>query len=101
MSVRWTLDPAAKERANRAKHGISFGLAARVLNDPAQVSRLDTSAPEERWQTIGKPSAGYAIYILVVHTEPVARSDGIEEGRIISARRATRREQRQYEEGEY
>ena len=100
MSVRWKWDPE-KERANRAKHGISFDLAARVLNDPAQVSRLDTPTAEERWQTIGKPSSSYPIYILVVHTETVIQSDGIEEGRIISARRATRREQKLYEEGEF
>jgi uncharacterized DUF497 family protein len=100
MVVRWTWD-AAKERANRAKHGISFDLAARVFNDPAQVSRLDPFPGEERWQTVGKPGSSYPIYILVVHTEPVTQSDGIDEGRIISARRATRREQRQYEEGEF
>jgi uncharacterized DUF497 family protein len=100
MAVRWTWDPA-KERANRAKHGISFDLAVRVLRDPAQVSRLDTSASEQRWQTIGKPSSSYPIYILVIHTDPVKKPDGIEEGRIISARQATRREQKQYEEGEF
>jgi hypothetical protein len=57
-----------------------------VLDDPAQVSRLDPSTIEERWRTIGKPSSSYPIYILVVHTEPVTQSHGIEEGRIISAR---------------
>jgi uncharacterized DUF497 family protein len=100
MLVRWTWD-VAKERANRAKHGVGFAAAARVLRDPAQASRLDPFAMEERWQTIGKPGSGVSVHLFVVHTYPGIRPDGTREGRIISARFASKRELRQYEEGEF
>ena len=100
MPIRWTWDPA-KERANRAKHRVGFAQAARVLDDPMQITRLDRFASEERWQTIGKPDSNFPVYLVVVHTQPVQRPDGSEVGRIISARRAVRRERRRYEEGEY
>jgi uncharacterized DUF497 family protein len=98
MLVRWTW-AAAKE--NRAKHGVEFAEAARVLRDPAQVSRLDPFAMEERWQTIGKPAPEVSVHLFAVHTYPVMRPGGTRVGRIISARYATRRELRQYEEGEF
>jgi uncharacterized DUF497 family protein len=79
----WVWD-AEKDRANRRKHGLSFETAQLVFEDPFALSRLDASSrEEERWQTVGMVES-------VV--EPV--------GRIISARKATVRERKAYEEGD-
>jgi uncharacterized DUF497 family protein len=64
-------------------------------------TRLDPYPREERWQSIGKPYADSHVVLFVVHTDPVMQPDGEEEGRIISARRATSRERRAYEEGQF
>lgn len=84
----------AKAVANRAKHGISFNEAATVLGDSLGWAYPDDehSELEERWITIGESETGR---ILVVgHTD-----DGAGTIRIISARRATRKERKFYEEG--
>jgi uncharacterized DUF497 family protein len=60
----------------------------------------DTFEGEERWQTIGMPSSASRIVLVVVHTLSAEGDDEWETGRIISARRANRRERRTYEEGE-
>jgi len=96
--VRWTWDPE-KEARNLKKHGVSFDLAARVFRDPFAVTVPNSYQGEERWQTIGMPSAETVLVLLVVHTWPEAE-DGEGEGRIISARRAAPRERRVYEEGQ-
>lgn len=93
--MRWTWDPQ-KGRSNAQKHGLTFETAQLVFDDPLAVSRLDDSADEERWQTVGMIEN---VVVLVVHTTP--RPDlatGEETGRIISARKATPHEKRTYEE---
>lgn len=97
---RWTWDPQ-KARTNRRDHKVSFELAMRIFEDPMVASRRDPSPDEERWQSIGKPSSDSFIVLFVVHTDPVAQPDGAEEGRIVSARRATSHERVAYEEGEF
>jgi hypothetical protein len=90
-------DPA-KERENTRKHKVSFRRAATVFRDPNQLSIYDEehSEQEDRWVTMGIDSGG--VLRVVVHTfERV--DEGLCEIRIISARKATRRESRQYEEG--
>ena len=49
-----TWDPV-KARRNRGKHGVTFALAATVLDDPLALSVPDEdhSATEERWLTLG------------------------------------------------
>ena len=87
----------AKDRANRKKHGISFGAASLVFEDPFHLSRVERVVQgEERWQTIG--NAGGIVLLLVVHTWP-EETAGEQQIRIISARRATREERELYEEG--
>jgi uncharacterized DUF497 family protein len=84
-----------KNRSNRAKHGITFEVAAKVFLDPNALERQDREVDDEqRWQTIG-----YAGSILTVaHT---ISAKGIDELiRIISARKATLSERRIYEESE-
>ncbi|HKM61068.1 MAG TPA: BrnT family toxin [Acidisphaera sp.] len=98
--ARWTWDPD-KARTNLRNHKVSFELAERTFGDPLVASRRDPYPDEERWQSIGKPSSDSFVILFVVHTEPVPQPDGEEEGRIISARRATTYERRVYEEGEF
>lgn len=89
----------AKARATFRKHGIYFEEAALVFNDPFALSMQDRiEHGEQRWQTIGM--AGACILLLVAHTLRWQQGDGIEVIRIISARRANRKERRWYEHGE-
>ena len=88
MAFAW--DPA-KAGTNRRKHGVDFADAVGVFDDPFAVTIEDADAGEERFVTLGCD--------LLVRTLVVVwtlRGDDI---RLISARRATRRERRQYEEG--
>ena len=88
MAVEW--DPA-KARANHRKHGVRFADAVTALEDLSAISIRDELSNEERWITIGMDSL--ARILVVVYTW---RGEHI---RLISARPATRREARQYEEG--
>jgi uncharacterized DUF497 family protein len=85
-----------KQRVNREKHGVTFQEARSALNDPHRVSRLDLdhSDTEQRTLTVGYSSRGRLL--AVVTAEPV---EGII--RIISARRATKRERNAYETGSF
>jgi len=77
------------------KHGVSFQTAARVFTDPHALVELDRiENGEERWQTIGVVEG--VLMLMVAHI--VREQDDIEIIRIISARRANRRERRRYEE---
>ena len=83
-----------KAQANKTKHKVSFELASLVFSDPLAVSIQDrTESNEERWQTIGKVG-GYSI-LLVAHT---VKFNEVEVVRIISARKATSKEVKYYEE---
>jgi uncharacterized DUF497 family protein len=77
---------------------VSFDQAMGVFADPLALSRLDDDLGpgEERWITLGM--VGAERLLLVVHTH-IELSDDRIAIRIISARPATRREARQYEEG--
>ncbi len=77
------------------KHDVSFGTAARIFEDPLLVSYPDRVVDEEeRWHTIG--SVGGIVILLVVHTSKEQYGNE-EEIRIISARKANRRERALYE----
>ena len=88
----FTWDPA-KAEANEWKHGVSFDEAKTAFGDPLSVTVDDErhSADEPRLVLFGRSDAGRLL--AVMHTE---RGPSI---RIISARPATRRERREYEEG--
>jgi len=83
-----------KAATNLGKHGVSFNEAATVLGDTLGWTYPDPkhSRSEQRWITVGLSDAGRIL--VVSHTEQNA-----EVIRIISARRATRKERRFYEEG--
>jgi uncharacterized DUF497 family protein len=92
----WDPDKAA---INRAKHGLSFETAVLVFDDPLHASKPDPHPDGDRWHTIGRVGS---VLLLVIHTWPEALSAETEPvGRIISARKATARERRAYEEGEF
>jgi len=90
MFFEW--DPA-KGQSNLEKHGVSFEEAATVFGDPLSltIEDPDHSLGEERFVTIGRTARSETV--VVAHAD---RGDGV---RIISARPATARERRQYEEG--
>jgi len=94
-NVKWGWDPQ-KNLTNRSKHGLSFELAAHVFDDPLVISDDDPYVYEARWRSIGRIGD---VTILVVHTAPEPDDLGVERGRIISARKATRIERLAYENG--
>ena len=89
--MRYEWDPE-KDRTNREKHGVSFAEAATVFLDPLQVTVVDErySIEELRFRTIGYASTNRLV--IVAHTDREKRV------RIITARQATPRERRQYEQ---
>ena len=86
MEFEW--DPA-KADGNLDKHGISFEYAARVFLDPNRIDREDRRRDyaEERRMVFGR--TGERVYC-IVYTQ---RGNSF---RLISARKANPREQRQY-----
>ena len=87
--MRLEYDPV-KAAANLKRHGVSFADAEGALFDPLAMTIEDIGALNEpRYVTIGLGSAGELL--VVVYTF----RDG--EPRLISARRATRRERKTYE----
>ena len=88
--MKFTWDPA-KDQENQRVHGVSFQEATTVFGDPlaASVPDPDHSIGQERMITMGQSSSG--LLLVVSHTE---QADTI---RIISARRATSHERKDYE----
>jgi uncharacterized protein len=83
-------DPG-KARLNSRKHGISFADAIACLEDKGALTTRDPfSEEEERWVTMGLDVLGRVL--VIVYTW---RGESV---RLISARKATARERRQYED---
>ncbi|TAJ10964.1 MAG: BrnT family toxin [Nitrospirae bacterium] len=82
-----------KARRNLSKHAVSFEEASTVFGDVLSLTVPDLihSTEEDRFVIIGRSDRGRLL--VVVHTE---RTECL---RIISARTATLRERRSYEEG--
>lgn len=80
-----------KALLNRRKHGVAFADAVAVFYDACAITLEESMAPEARFITVGLDSLGRVI--VVIYTW---RGDRI---RLISARRATPAERRQYEVG--
>jgi len=91
MEFEWDPDKAA---SNLAKHGVAFAEAATVFGDPLAITYFDPdhSDEEDRFLTFGHSNEGHVL--VVSHTDRHDRT------RIISARRATRKERKQYEKGQ-
>jgi uncharacterized protein len=86
-----------KATSNAQKHGVTFEEAMTVFRDALARSILDHDhdLDEERWVTLGETSTGNLI--VVVHTWSDMDPDR-STVRIISARRPTPNEARQYRE---
>jgi uncharacterized DUF497 family protein len=81
-----------KAASNLRKHGVPFSSAIRVFDDPSRQEQMDTSKElgEERWLTLGRADNG------ILFVGSTQRQESI---RLISARKATRNEQRIYWDG--
>lgn len=92
MELEFEWDPA-KGESNLHDHEVSFAEASTVFSDPLSLTIPDPdhSDREERYLLLGNSTAGRLL--VVAHTE---RGNRI---RIISARKPTRRERREYEQG--
>ena len=92
MDLQFEWDEA-KAAANVRKHVVSFEEAITVFSDPNTITIFDVehSETEDRFVDIGLSASGRVL--VVVYTERGARI------RIISCRKATPAERRQYERG--
>ena len=92
--IRFEWDEA-KAKSNLRKHGVRFEDAMLVFADPFALVEQDRSAGTElRWQTLGL--VGDIVLLLVAHT--VRDEDQDEIIRIISARKAVRKERKRYDQ---
>ena len=87
MGFEW--DPN-KAETNRKKHGIDFADAVIVLEDPNAITSDDPDQEEARYITIGMDASGRILVVVYAWREDVIR--------IISSRKATNHERKQYEE---
>ena len=85
---------ANKARANLAKHGVAFEEAATVFGDPDALDGPDLqhSAGEARFLRLGRSALGHIV--IVAYT--LRTSGDVETIRLISARRASRKERAAY-----
>ena len=92
MEFEWDDDKAA---SNEAKHGVSFPEAQTVFADPSALTGYDPdhSDEEDRYITMGTSLEGRLL--VRSHTD---RDNRV---RIISAREASRRERKDYEDGSF
>jgi uncharacterized DUF497 family protein len=92
--VRFEWDEA-KANSNLRKHGVRFEDAMLVFADPfAMVEQDRSEGGEFRWQTLGLVAG--IVLLLVAHTVRNEEEDEII--RIISARKAIRKERKRYDE---
>ena len=91
MKFEW--DPE-KDKANRNKHKVTFPEACYVFADKYMLTFFDNehSEDEDRWVTIGQMPNNKIV--VVIHT--YRKTKAKESVRIISARKATKNEEKQY-----
>jgi uncharacterized DUF497 family protein len=96
VNYNFEWDPV-KAKENLDKHGVAFEEAATVFKDPKAISIFDPdhSESEDRWITMGISEKGKVL--IVAHTFREEREDAVTI-RIISSRKATRRETKTYGE---
>lgn len=94
MIFQWDDD---KARTNLSKHGITFLEATKVWDDPLHELILDRVVDgEERWWAIGRVASTGMLVVVHMHPDP----DDENLVRLISARRASRHEQKRFEDGD-
>ncbi|WP_395651157.1 BrnT family toxin [Brevundimonas sp.] len=95
--MRFEWDPE-KARSNLAKHGVSFARVEEAFEDPNSITVADRVVDGElRWRTLGR--VGFTTVLFVAHTLVDDDADDVVV-RVISARKADRRETRAYERGD-
>lgn len=89
MNFEWDVE---KADANLKKHGVSFDEAKTVFRDPMYLifADPDHSIGEKRFLIIGISESDQLLFVSYTERKSATR--------IISARRATRRERKKYEE---
>jgi uncharacterized DUF497 family protein len=98
MTTRFEWDPV-KAAVNVHKHGVSFDLALRIFADPFALSEQSgVEDGEMRWRTLGAVEGH--LLLLVAHTtrDDSEAGEPVEIIRIISARKADRKERLRYEQ---
>jgi uncharacterized DUF497 family protein len=90
MNIVWDTKKAV---ANIRNHGIEFSHAATVLDDPMARTIEDTRHGEQRFVTIGADILSRVLVVVYAYS-------GEEDIRLISARKATPKERRVYEQKE-
>ncbi len=88
MRIVWDLKKAA---ANVRDHGIEFSHTATVLDDPMGITVEDRRHGEQRFVTVGSDLLGRILLVVYAYS-------GEDEIRLVSARKATPKERRIYEE---
>ena len=91
VKIKFVWDPK-KAASNLQLHGVAFEDAEPAFLDPCKHVELDPCEHEERWRTTGM--LDNMLILFIVHTSH--DEDGTEIIRIISARKATRRERETY-----
>jgi len=96
LQYNFEWDPE-KAKINKNKHKVNFEHAATIFKDPRAISIYDSghSENEDRWITMGLSSNG--TLLIVNHTYKQV-DDKTAIVRIISSRKATKQERKQYEE---
>jgi len=89
MSYEWDPD---KARSNLKKHGVRFADAVSVLEDENAITIQDEHEREDRFITIGMDFLSRILVVVYTFRDIMIR--------IISARKATARERKLYEEQE-
>jgi uncharacterized DUF497 family protein len=86
---------SAKAKSNQLKHGVSFGDACSVFLDPDALDGEDlaNSTKEPRFLRLGTSITGS---VLIVAYTMRSNEDGETKIRIISARKASRKERKGY-----
>jgi hypothetical protein len=88
VSVEWD---AAKAASNLQKHGVSFADAAVALHDELALTIEDDAFTEPRLVSLAMDALGRLLVVVYTYRGSTVR--------IISARRATKTEARQYSRG--
>lgn len=92
MRIEW--DPA-RAANNLRKHGVSFEIAMLVFADPDALFEQERNvAGELRWKILGVAD-GFVLLMVAQSIEE--QRDKVEAIRILSSRRANRKERRRYE----
>jgi len=85
MGYEWDPD---KAKLNTRKHGIAFADAVSVFSDDSAITVEDINPDEDRFATLGMDAFGRVLVVVYTWSE--------ENIRLISARKATEKERKQY-----